>query len=172
MVLLYALRQASQNIKGMIEAPLCSLQVVFVQETGHLPEVPAQPAGQRGSYLKVFQKLGSRAAAERFHLSTGFQIQFRVIQDSLPDARGAITPSRIQLGSLTCVERVCGKSCGHTPAVLQTYTGHRHQKLHGQVGADLPGADLHLDRFRKKLHQGQAPGHPTGATIELPRQFL
>jgi len=132
------------------------------------------PAGamQNGNrHLQIALESGrGRHGCRRLPLR--FQKQFRLGQDALANHARAFAPGGIELTGLPCVRTVLDESGGHPLAMLQVDSRHRHQILHGQVGAKRSFAHLLLDRFRQQLDQRQAPRHPTGAAVEAARQLI
>jgi hypothetical protein len=61
---------------------------------------------------------------------------------------------------------------GHALAVAQADARDRYQEFHGDVGGELALAHLLLEGLGQKIHQGQAPRHPTEAAIKAARQLL
>ena len=64
------------------------------------------------------------------------------------------------------------EDCGQALAVVGVHPRHRHQILHRHLRGDLAVAYVLLDRFRQQIDQRQAARHPTGATVESPRQLV
>lgn len=56
--------------------------------------------------------------------------------------------------------------------MLSVDARHRRQIAHGERRSDLALAQQLLHRFRQRLHQRQAAGHPRPAAVETPGEFF
>jgi len=83
-----------------------------------------------------------------------------------------IAPSAVERARLPRRPPLFGESGGHTPAMLPVDARHWRQIPRGERSSDLAFPHQLLHRFRQRLHQGQAAGHPCPAAVEAPRQFF
>ena len=104
----------------------------------------------RHNHLQVAHQLrdARRRGGFRFRLPLRFEEQIRRIEDALADRSRAIAPGGIQLPGFARFAVMLGKHRRHPLAIFQVDAGHRHQKLHRHMRADLTLPHLLLDRFR------------------------
>jgi hypothetical protein len=102
----------------------------------------------------------------------GFQEQLRLSQDSLPDDSSRGSPGGIQLARFAAGEPMRGPRFGQAWAIFGMGARHRHQILHGHLGADGAAAHLLLHAFRQQFHQRQSARYPAPTAIKPPRQLV
>jgi len=109
------------------------------------------------------QRLGLR-------LRSGEQLRRR--QDAF--ARGAmgLAPGAVERARLPRRPPLFGESGGHASAVLPVDARHWRQIPRGERSGDRAFPHQLLHRFRQRLPQRQAAGHPRSAAVEAPGQFF
>ncbi len=154
--------------------PAHGLALRTIHLGGCHPSQSSLGAMHEGSgYLQIAPQGGGPGGGSlRFGLRLDFEKQLGLIEKTLADQGGAVAPSSIQLPSLSRIAVVLNKSGGHPLAVVQADARDWYQKLHGYVGGELALAHLLLEGLGEKVHQGQAPRHPTEAAIKAARQLL
>ena len=135
---------------------------------------PPGPRGDGPHHVQIPQDLGPgrRRWWIGLVLPVGLQKQPRVVENPSPDRRRAVAPCGIQLPGFAGAEPVRRERFSHPIAVLEARPRHRHQKLRRHMRGDVPVAHLLLDRFRKKLHQGQPARYPAHAPVEPARHLI
>jgi hypothetical protein len=148
--LFHSFRQTTQLMARLLGLP----QHCFALRSIHLHHRRArQPAMSAvhnpHHHLQIAQQLRStHRLGFRFRLPLRFEEQIGCIENALADRSRAIAPGGIQLPGLPRFAVMLGEDRGHPFAVLQVDAGHRYQKLHRHVRADLALSHLVLDRFR------------------------
>jgi hypothetical protein len=134
---------------------------------------PTGAAEEGGGHLQIALQGGGPGGGNlRFGGRLGFEKQVGLVEKALAGQGRAVTPGGIQLPGLSRVAVMLSEHGGHPLAVVQADARDRHQKFHGHVGGELALAHLLLEGLRQKIHQGQAPRHPTEAAIKAARQLL
>lgn len=83
-----------------------------------------------------------------------------------------VAPGTIERARLPRRPLLFGESNGHAPTMLRVDARHRRQIPRGERSSDPAFPHQLLHRFRQRLHQGQAAGHPCPAAVEAPREFF
>jgi hypothetical protein len=132
-------------------ARVCDLTPrLFLLRASHLrhgrrdPPAGAMQDGHR--QLQIALESGRRRPGGRWR-PLRFQKQFRFGENALAYQARAFAPGGVELPGLPRVATVLDESGGHPPAILHADPRHRHQILHGQVGAQRSFAHLLLDGF-------------------------
>jgi hypothetical protein len=105
-------------------------------------------------------------------LPPGAQEQLWILDDAFSYGGWPVAPRRVEHADFLSGELVIGDSVCQTLAVIAPGTGHRHQVLHGRLGADLSLAHVLLDRLGQLLDKCQTARHPGNTPVEAPRQIL
>jgi hypothetical protein len=150
----------------------CSSALLVIQfRCLRASQPPMGAVHNRRHHLQIADQVGGGPWWD-FLLPLRFEKQRRIVQNTFADGGRSLPPDCIQLPGFACIAVMLGEDGGHPLAVLQALPRHRNQKLHRHLRCNLALTHLLLDGLRQKLHQGQAPRHPTHAAVEPPRQLL
>jgi len=149
-------RQTVQLTAEVLDLPACGLALMGIQGGGlQARQSPLGAVQNRARHLQIAQQGGGPwGGSGRLGGRLGFEEKLGVIEQARADQGRGIAPGGIQLPGLPRCAVMLNESSGHALAGLQADTGHRHQKLHGQVGGELALAHLLLDGFGQKIDQG------------------
>ncbi len=105
-------------------------------------------------------------------LPPGSQKQLRILDDAFSHGRRPVAPGCVDHPHFVGAEHIPRELHGEALAVVALGTGHRHQILHGRLGADLSLANELLDGLGQLSDQRQTARYPGNAPIEAPCQIL
>ncbi len=98
--------------------------------------------------------------------------KLRRCQDAFAHGAAGVAPCAIERARVPRRPPLLGEGGGHAPAMLPADARRRRQIARGERGSDLAFPHQLLHRFRQRLHQRQAAGHPRLAAVEAPGEFF
>ena len=167
-------RQLGEIGDRLLHAQPCVFALAVIHRAHRFVPLPLRTTRDGADHVQVAQQLFAGAHTDRIvllDLPPGAQKQLRILDETF-SCPGLAAPGRIQHADFLGGELMPGNLLRQPLAVVAFGTSHRHQVLHGRLGADLSLAHVLLDRLGQLLDQRQTARYPGNTPVEAPRQIL